>query len=172
MLQTLALVERRAGDPALARLARDQERDLRAYLFGDRQAPSTDLGAALRRCADKFEQAYSPVRADVLVPDDLGPLSDRVVAAVAGAVGEALTNAGKHGDASRVVVYVEAEDGTLFCSVKDDGRGFDVASTPEGVGLSRSIRGRAAEVGGRVELHAVTGEGAEVRLWVPVRSEP
>lgn len=174
VLQTLALVERRAGDPALARLARDQERDLRSYLFGDRQAPSTDLGAALRRCVDKFEQTYSPVRADVLVPDDLGPVPDRVVAAIAGAVGEALTNAGKHGgdgDVSRVVVYAEEDDqGALFCSVKDDGRGFDVAATPEGVGLSRSIKGRVAEAGGRVEVHAVPGEGTEVRLWVPTRS--
>jgi signal transduction histidine kinase len=177
VLQTLALVERRAGDPALARLARDQERDLRSYLFGDRQAPSGDLGAALRRCADRFEQAYSPGRVDVLVPDDLGPLPERLVSALAGAVGEALTNAGKHGAAERVVVYVEVEedgDGrggpSVFCSVKDDGRGFDVAATAEGVGLARSVRGRVDEAGGRVEVDSAVGEGTEVRLWVPVRS--
>ena len=173
VLQTLALVERRAGDPALARLARDQERDLRAYLFGDRQAPSTDLGAALRRCADKFEQAFSPSRVDVVVTDDLGTLPERVVAAVSGAVGEALTNAGKHGAAPKVVVYAEDDGaGAVFCSVKDDGRGFDVASAPEGIGVARSIRGRVAEVGGRVEVDSAPGQGTEVRLWVPVRSKP
>ena len=166
VLQTLALVERRAGDPALARLARDQERDLRAYPVGDTQATSTDLGAALRRCAGRFEETFSG-KVDVLVADDLPAVSERLVHALAGAVGEALTNAGKHGDARRVVVFVEHEAGEIFCSVKDDGRGFDPAGVDEGVGLTRSVRGRIADVGGTVELSGAPGGGAEVRLRVP-----
>jgi signal transduction histidine kinase len=65
-----------------------------------------------------------------------------------------------------VVVFVDDEHG-LFCSVKDDGCGFDPATTPEGVGLSRSIRGRIEEAGGRVEVAAASGSGTEVRLWLP-----
>ena len=52
----------------------------------------------------------------------------------------------------------------LFVSVHDDGCGFDPATTPEGVGLSRSLRGRIAEVGGRVELTSSPGNGTEVRI--------
>lgn len=163
VLQTLAVVERRAGDPALSRLAREQERDLREFLFGSKPA-ATDLGAALRSAAAHFEDAFGG-RAQVLVPEDLG-LPQASVAALAGAVGEALTNAGKHGQAARVVIFVDDEDG-LFCSVKDDGCGFDPATTAEGVGLSRSIRGRMAEVGGRVEVAGARGSGTEVRLWLP-----
>ena len=168
VLQTLALIERRAGDPALTRLARDQERELRAYLFGDRQATTGDLGAALRACASRFEQTFDG-RVDVLVPDDLPPLSDRTVHAIAGAVGESLTNAGKHGGARRIVVFVDYDEAEVFCSVKDDGKGFDAASMVERIGWSSSIRGRVEGVGGRADLASTPGSGAEVRLRVPRR---
>ncbi len=88
--------------------------------------------------------------------------------ALAGAVGEALANAGKHGGASTVTVFAEPVDGELFCSVKDDGSGFDPAAVVEGEGLRRSIRGRIVEVGGRVEVDGRPGRGTEVRCWVPV----
>ncbi len=168
VLQTLALVERRATDPALARLAREQERDLRAYLFGDRQAPAGDLGAALRLAGGRYEETYGG-RVTVLVADDLPTLPTAAVEALAGAVGEALTNAGKHGPAAAVVVFVEEDDrGGVFCSVKDDGPGFDPATTPPGIGLTRSIRGRIEGVGGGVAVTSSPGAGAEVSLRVPV----
>ncbi len=172
VLQTLALVERRADDPELARLARDQERELRRYLV---EGPSPTmvgagaLGDGLRTAADRTEQTFG-FRAEVLVPDDLPDLDDAVLEALVAAVGEALTNAGKHARASRVVVYVEPEDGEVFVSVRDDGVGFEPATLVEGVGLSRSIRGRIEQVGGDVEVAAHPGAGAEIRLRVPARS--
>jgi len=176
VLQTLAIVERRATDPALARMAREQERDLRDFLFGvakagapggNGKAGATDVGPPLRAAAARCEDHFG-ARVQVLVADDLPDLPAASVAALAGAAGEAMVNAGKHGAASKVLVYVEPHvDGGVFCSVKDDGSGFDVAATPEGVGLSRSIRGRMAEVGGRVELSSSPGQGTEVVLWLP-----
>jgi signal transduction histidine kinase len=169
VLQTLAVVERRATDPALARLAREQERELRDWLFGS-AAPAgvvLDVGTSLRAAAARFEDAFGG-RAQVLVAEDLPALSPASVAALTGAAGEAMVNAGKHGHAAKLQVYVEpADDGGVFCSVKDDGRGFDPASTTEGVGLSRSIRGRVSEVGGRVEVVSAPGDGTEVLLWLP-----
>jgi signal transduction histidine kinase len=168
VLQTLALVERRATDPALSRLAREQERDLRAYLFGDRQAAPTDLGPALRAAAGRYEETFGGI-VTVLVPDDLPPIGPDGVAALTGAVGEALTNAGKHGPARRVVVYVEEdEDGGVFCSVKDDGPGFDPSTTPHGVGITQSICARLAEAGGEADVVSRPGAGAEVRLRLPL----
>jgi signal transduction histidine kinase len=183
VLQTLAIVERRAEDPDLARLARDQERDLRRYLLdpvpeplggsapaggpGPASGAPPGLGRALRASGDRAERWHG-VRTDVLVPDDLPPLPSEVVDALAGAVGEALTNVGKHAQASRVVVYAEPQDGEVFVSVRDDGLGYDPASVAEGLGLTRSIRGRVAAIGGRVEVATAPGKGVEVRLWAPV----
>jgi signal transduction histidine kinase len=162
VLQTLAVVQRRATDPDLSRLAREQERELREFLFGAEPAGG-ELGPQLRQAAARFEDRFGG-RARVIVADDLPKQQQPVVDALVGAVAEALTNAGKHGGAAQVTVYVEpAEDGSVFCSVKDDGRGFDGAA--EGVGVTRSIRGRLAEVGGRVEIDGNPGRGTEVRLW-------
>ncbi|HEX2027247.1 MAG TPA: ATP-binding protein [Nitriliruptorales bacterium] len=168
VLQTLAVIERRTQDPALGRLAREQEVQLRRFLFGDTvrgaDAPP-DLGAALRAAAARFEDVFG-ARVDVLVADDLPALDPARCEAIAGAVGEALTNAGKHGAPRRVTVYCEPDGDGVFCSVKDDGTGFDPATTPEGAGIAGSVRGRLRDVDGRVEITSAPARGTEVRLWV------
>lgn len=170
VLQTLAVVQRRSGDPEMVRLAHDQERELREFLFG---TPGTlggggDLGTRLRAAAARFDDRYGGTARVVLAPDT--PVLDpATVEALAGAVGEALANAGKHGGAGSVTVYAEPVDGELFCSVKDNGSGFDHTAVPEGAGLRRSVRGRISDVGGRVEVAGNPGRGAEVRCWVPIR---
>lgn len=168
VLQTLAVVQRRSDDPQLADLAREQERELREYLFGTGVAEGGgDLGAALRHVARRCEQRDGTSVRVVVAPDtpDLDPL---LVEALAGAVGEACANAAKHGDATTVTVYAEPDEGHVHCSVKDDGSGFDPASTIEGVGLSRSIRGRIDEVGGVVRVDPNPGRGTEIHLRVPL----
>jgi signal transduction histidine kinase len=50
--------------------------------------------------------------------------------------------------------------------VRDDGRGIDPGATP-GVGL-QSIRERAAEVGGRLELTDADGGGTVMRAQLPL----
>jgi signal transduction histidine kinase len=183
VMQTLALVERRTDDRQLAAIVREQERELRAFLASPvgraRQngEPDGDLAAQLRAAAARFERTY-PGRAEIVMSDDLPALESIKVRALTGAIGEALNNAGKHGGAQRVVIYVERDDthhdrtgrpsrrAQVFCSVKDDGVGFDPGSIVEGLGLTQSIRGRVEEVGGRAEVAANEGAGAEVRLWV------
>jgi signal transduction histidine kinase len=166
VLQTLALVERRSHDPDLAQMAREQERELRAFLAGQSNEEAS-LSLALLKYATRYEKVFGG-RVQVLVAEDTPQLSSDANRALAGAVGETLTNAGKHGNAQSVNVYVEPfEETGVFCSVKDDGSGFDVNSVVEGRGLSASVKRRIEEVGGRVEIRSVVGEGVEVLMWIP-----
>jgi signal transduction histidine kinase len=74
---------------------------------------------------------------------------------------EAVTNAQKHGGASRVVVELE-EDG-LTVSVSDDGYG---GADPGGQGL-RGVRDRAEAAGGSLEVRSSAGSGTTVRGRLP-----
>lgn len=165
VLQTLAVIQRRSDDPELKALARAQDRELREFLFG--RAGADGLEPALRAAAARFTELFDGAAEVVVVePVDVG---GEVAGAVVGAATEALNNAGKHGQARHATIFLDRTDeGWLFCTVKDDGRGFDPATTSDGVGLARSIRTRIEEVGGRVEVTARPGQGAEVRMWVPV----
>lgn len=173
VLQTLALVERRASDPQLASLAREQEQELRAFLAGDRMDELTGSAVSagqieerLRRVSGRVQRAHD-VRIDVVVAADLHPLALEKAKALEGAVAEALVNAGKHAGATRVTVFVEpSEPGGVFCSVKDNGGGFDGATVSEGLGITGSIRRRIEAAGGRVEIDGGLGHGAEVKMWM------
>jgi signal transduction histidine kinase len=168
VLQTLAVIQRRSSEEDLVRLAREQDRDLRRFLFGVGKpgADTSDLGTALRSVGARVEDAFG-IRTEVLVPFDVPRLSAGQVEAISGAVGEALTNAGKHSGAQHVTVFVEPDDdGHVFCSVKDDGDGFEQSTVRNGIGISRSIAGRMREAGGRAEVRSEPGRGTEVCLWL------
>ena len=177
VLQTLAAVVRRSDDPALIRLARDQERELRAFLTDGTsrtgRSGTLPLGARLAHEAREHESATGN-RVDVATVGDTGTVKPAVADAVAGAVREALANVAKHAGASTVTLYVEVEDEHparrsgqpgVFVSVRDDGAGFDPGQVEQRLGIRESVRGRIESVGGRVEVDSRPGRGTEVRLW-------
>ena len=79
---------------------------------------------------------------------------------------EALTNARRHSEASYVQVRLSNDGDVLVSEVADDGRGFGPGITP-GVGL-RSMRERAAALGGTLEIENQVGQGTRVQLRVPM----
>ena len=80
-------------------------------------------------------------------------------------VSEALTNAAKHADPSVVVVAVEARDGVLDLSIRDDGRGG--ADPARGSGLI-GLADRVDSLGGTLEVTSPAGEGTTLRIRLPV----
>ena len=173
VLQTLALVQRRAGDPReVAALARRQERELRAWLSGGAEAANgAGIAASLGRAAVEVEDTHGVPVETVIVGD--APLDERGEAVVA-AAREAMVNAAKFApDAGPVALYGEFEDGRAEVYVRDRGPGFDRDEIPpDRRGLRESIVGRMSRHGGSAEIRTAPGEGTEVRLEIPIaRSE-
>lgn len=79
---------------------------------------------------------------------------------------ESLTNVVRHASASAVELVLERHDGAVVLRVRDDGRGFNPASTSPGGGM-RGMSERAMLVGGRLVIEPVAPHGTEVRLEVP-----
>lgn len=168
VLQTLALIQRSAADPAtVSRLARAQERDLRSWLFDTHGEGPDTLAAALRAVAAESEDAHgTPVEVvcvgDVPVSDEERPLLL--------ATREAITNAVRHSGAGTVDVYAEVTTSGIEVFVRDRGAGFEpdrIAADRHGV--RSSIVGRMERHGGSAMVHSVLGEGTEVRLSLPAQ---
>ena len=118
------------------------------------------LGPALQSQARK---ATVPVTVDA---DGIGRYSQDVEAAVYFSVLEALQNVQKYAQASQATVRLRDEDGTLRFEVVDDGRGFDVATTARGSGLT-NMADRVDALDGDVEITSMPGHGTTVRGSLP-----
>jgi signal transduction histidine kinase len=163
VLQTLALIQKNADDgTTVARLARAQERDLRAWLYADESTDERTIASALRGVAARVEDEYG-VSVDVVTVGDCD--LDEALRPVVNATGEAVTNAAKHAGTGRVDVYAEVTPGAVDVFVRDRGRGFDPAGVPaDRYGVRRSIVDRMQRHGGTAEVRSAPGEGTEVRL--------
>ena len=170
VLQTLALIQKNADDGALvARLARSQERDLRAWLYAAEATDEHTVAGALRAAAATVEDTHG-IAVEVVVVGDCAH-ADHLVPVVQ-ATREALTNAAKHAGVPRVDVYAEITDAAVDVFVRDRGAGFDPAAVPaDRFGVRRSIEDRMVRHGGTAEILSTPGEGTEVRLHLPLRGE-
>ena len=108
VLQTLALIVRAEAPGEMRTLARGQERELRAWLYGRAQRRDADLlSTAIDATAAEVEAMHGALIDVVMVGDC--QLDDGVRALV-DACREAMINAAKHSGAAAASVYIEIED--------------------------------------------------------------
>lgn len=167
VLQTLALIQKRADDPEeVVRLARGQERELRGWLFEPEERIEQTVFSALGRAAGEVEDLFGIRISPVTVGED-APLDDASHALVL-AAREAMVNAAKHAGVDTLDVYAENIAGELAIFVRDRGPGFDPEQIPEDRhGIRDSIRARVAKAGGSVRITSAPGAGTEVELTLP-----
>ena len=180
VLQVLAMVQRRGAHAGgewaeLGALAGAQERSLRSLIRQQdtvttraaASAGTADLAGALEALGTSHR-----VRVEVATPGTPVLLPADVVAELVAVVGACLDNVDAHaGPGASAWVLLEAGTDAVTVSVRDDGPGFApgrlAAAAEEGrLGVSSSIRGRVAELGGTARVD--TGEwGTEWEIELP-----
>ena len=107
-------------------------------------------------------------RSPVRVKLDMGfeqRLPDHVEVAAYYTVSEALTNASKHANATRVWVSLRVERDVLRLSIRDDGVGG--ADPNRGSGLT-GLRDRIESLGGRIKIVSPSGSGTLIEVEIPI----
>jgi len=165
VLQTLALMQRTDDPKSMSMLARQQERELRGWLYGPEPSPDGEtMRSALESSAARLESVHQ-VPVDVVVVGDAA--MDDAVRALVAASGEAITNAAKHSGAGLISVFAEATDETADVFVSDQGKGFDLENAdPDRKGITESIVGRMERAGGEAIITTTPGEGTEIHMSV------
>jgi GAF domain-containing protein len=117
------------------------------------------LDAALRTLAHR-----SAIPVDLNITAD-GRLAEPIEVAAYFVASEALANAAKHSQASRIDVSVEQRDGCLWLSVRDDGIGG--ADSAHGSGLI-GLADRVEALGGSLRVSSRPGHGTQITAELPL----
>jgi signal transduction histidine kinase len=152
-------------------------RSIRAVMHDLRPTLLDDLGLvpALRSVATAFAQrSGTRVRLDLPQSNDLPMLEDGADLALYRALQEALSNIGRHADASVVDITLRCDSGGVTLVVVDDGCGLPhsapTASAPAGMGLI-GMRERFASLGGSVQLCDLPQGGAQLEARLPLGAD-
>jgi signal transduction histidine kinase len=139
---------------------------LRGLITELRPAALDELGlpAAIAALAERAGRMGLEVDVDVPEDERLGDAETAI--AIYRIVQEALSNARKHGEATRAVATVARAGGEVVITVRDDGHGFDPTAATSGFGLM-GMRERAELLGGTLRVTSAPGEGTTVVAALP-----
>ena len=76
---------------------------------------------------------------------------------------EAINNAAKHSGAKKIAVNILQQNSSVELTIKDDGHGFDYSKIVNGNGMG-TLKKRAAEMGGTVNIISTINEGVQIVL--------
>jgi two-component system sensor histidine kinase UhpB len=127
------------------------------------------LGPALRWLVGTFQTHYQ--MSVTLKAPELDRLPKVLEAALFRIVQEALTNVARHAQARSVRIELRLTQHAVSCSIRDDGRGFDLQTVlePEKARLGlMGMRERAGQFGGAITISSGLGMGTTVHVTIPL----
>ena len=116
-----------------------------------------------KRPRQRWEDA-TPIPVDLEITTDVR-VAEQIEVAAYFVASEALANAAKHSEASRIDVSLEQRDGSLVLSVRDDGVGG--ADAARGSGLV-GLTDRVEALGGSIRVSSRPGDGTQVTAELPL----
>jgi signal transduction histidine kinase/ligand-binding sensor domain-containing protein len=153
-------------------MARHSLTEARSSMLDLRAAPlaGRDLASALWLATRRWV-AGTPVPVEVDVAGVPRGLPQDVEQNVLRIAQEAVTNAVKHADATRISIQLQFRPESLDLTVSDNGRGFDtsgVFSLAEGQFGLMGMRERAQRLNGQMDLTSAPGSGTQVHVTFPI----
>lgn len=159
------------------RLARETSQEIRGMLFTLRPLvlETEGLAAAIETVINRIRDAEG-LHVRMVGDEQTEILNERAQGVVFSVVEEALGNARKYANASRVEVRFWREGDLFVAQVQDDGVGFDV----EDVNDSYSVRGslglvnmqeRAERLDGSLRIESEPGAGTTVTMVLPLSAD-
>jgi signal transduction histidine kinase len=151
--------------------------NLRALVTELRPAVLDALGvdAALRALSERMTVAGVDVDVSIDLADERDTPPTRLAAeletAVYRIVQHALTNAARHGAATRAVVDVYEDASIVHVTVRDNGCGFDPSTDAQGFGLL-GMRERAELLGGTLTINSSPSGGTTILATIPAARRP
>ncbi len=159
----------------LAELVQKTAYDIRTLLFELRPLGLETQGllATLQQYVARFRDPAGLMKLRLEAPSNIPRLPVEVEGAIFIIVQEAVNNARKHARTDEVVIYLYLEEGHLIASVRDRGRGFNLAAVESSYNTRGSLgllnmRERARLIGGECRIRSAEGEGTTVELRVPL----
>ena len=157
---------------SVKRLAEEALRSVRNLALLVRPSMLDDLGLepALHWQAKEFSRRCG-IPVSLNIEGRLDNLPEALRLCLYRAIQEAMTNCGKHAEASRVTVVVKQNETRVIASVLDDGRGFDALRKTHGLGLL-GMTERVRALQGQMSVSSEPGSGTLISLELPTVLDP
>ncbi len=126
----------------------------------------------LKEYLDQFQQTHD-IQTELLIPNTFTDkkLDAMIEVQLLRILQEALTNISKHAQADHVRIKFDIIDSSLYVTIKDDGKGFNItedkSASMNHFGL-QMMRERAEAIGSEITLSSQSGHGTVIRVCVPI----